>query len=135
MSESGGGRDTGPAGGESTPPSAPRSSARSSQPERGAAVGLAEPQEPTSTETIEHEGDRLFKTPEKMERAEKIAVLESIAKGFEVLKMSAQMKTVLWAKHVGNNGYMDPDQASLDALNALLGELRALHRAAESRKR
>jgi hypothetical protein len=30
---------------------------------------------------------------------------------------------------------MDPDTVTLDALNALLGELRSLHRAAEARKR
>lgn len=69
------------------------------------------------------------------EREEKIAVLESIAKGYGMLKMSPQMQQVLWKKHTASEVFMDPDSCTLDALNALLGELRALHRAAESRKR
>ena len=91
-------------------------------------------------ETIEQEGDRLFQTPEEQEREEKIAVLESIAKGFGMLKMSPDMRLVLWKKHTNHPVFyeaaaFDPDAITLDALNALLGELRALHRAAESRKR
>jgi len=88
-----------------------------------------------AVETIEEQGDRLFKTPGEEERAEKIAVLEKIAKGYDALKMSPQMQAVLWKKHTASTVPMDPDTTSLDALNALLDELRALHRASESRKR
>jgi hypothetical protein len=74
------------------------------------------------------------------EREEKIAVLESIAKGYGMLKMSEQMQRVLYKKHTGGAPFYtdadaDPDQVTLDALVALRDELRALHRAAESRKR
>ena len=69
------------------------------------------------------------------ERDEKIAVLESIAKGYGFLKMSPQMQVVLWKKHTGGDVFMDPDAVTLDALNALLGELRALHAAKVSRER
>jgi hypothetical protein len=73
--------------------------------------------------------------PSDLEREEKIAVLDSIAKGYGMLKMSLQMQLVLWKKHTASEVFLDPDSCTLDALNALLGELRALHRAAESRKR
>lgn len=69
------------------------------------------------------------------ERDEKIAVLESIAKGYGFLKTSPQMQVVLWKKHTGGDVFMDPDSVTLDALNALLGELRALHAAKVSRER
>lgn len=87
------------------------------------------------TETVEEEGARLFKTPEEEERAEKIAVMESVAKGFQALKLSANEQTAKWLKHSGGQGpAMDPDTISLDALNLLLAELRTLHAAAKSRE-
>lgn len=88
------------------------------------------------TETIEEEADRLFKTPEEEERAEKLAVLESVAKGFSLLKLEANEQKAVWLKHSGGMGpVLDPDAISLDALNALHGELQTRYKAQKSREK
>jgi len=70
------------------------------------------------------------------ERAEKVAVLESVAKGFDALKLTPDEQKAKWLKHSGGQGpVLDPDAITLDALNALLGELQTLYRAAKSREK
>jgi hypothetical protein len=82
----------------------------------------------------ETEGERLFPTPADEERAEKIAVLERVAKGCQTLGLSADETKAKWLKHSGGVGpVMDPDAIGLDALNALLDELLALASAQRSR--
>jgi len=100
-------------------------------------LGVAGPHDNLAiTETVEEEGDRLFKTPEEEERAEKVAVLESVAKGFGALKLTADEQKAKWLKHSGGQGpVLDPEAITLDALNALLGELQTLYRAAKSREK
>lgn len=88
-----------------------------------------------AAETVEQEGDRLFKTPEEEEREEKLALLESVAKGFQACKLAPKEQEAKWLKHSGGQGpVMDPDSIGLDALHLLLDELRALHAAQKSRK-
>ncbi len=85
-------------------------------------------------ETVDEQGDRLFRTPEEIEHDEKVALLEPVAKGFQLLGLSSAEQEAKWMKHAGGQGpVLDPDSIGLDALRALLEELRTLHRSAQSR--
>jgi hypothetical protein len=93
------------------------------------------PPAPEPVMDLDAEAADLFKTPAEEEREEKLAVMESVAKGFQALKLMPKEQEAKWLKHSGGQGpVMDPDSISLDALNLLLGELRTLHAAKASRK-
>lgn len=87
-------------------------------------------------ETTDEQAARLFKTPAEEERDEKLAVVEAIGKGFDMLGLSAVERTAKCFKHSGNQCETpDPDVMSLEALIALRDELQTLWRSRKSRER
>jgi len=97
-------------------------------------VPMADEPPLTEPETVDQEGDRLFPMPEEEERAEKVAVMETVAEGCRALKYTVGEVKAKWLKHSGGMGpVMDPEGITLDALNALKAEIETLVRAQQSR--
>jgi len=71
---------------------------------------------------------------EPAELEEKQFVLGRVQGGFDKLQLSPPERQAKWNKHTGGTVPFLSLQASLESLNGLLDELKALHRSRESRK-
>jgi hypothetical protein len=98
-----------------------------------------------ATGTLEQQADALF-PPEarpdeesptfaEAEAREKAAVLKAIKAGWPRLQMTEAEQVAKWNKHTGGQWAFMAPEASLDGLNALLDELRALYAAQKSREK
>lgn len=123
--QSDGGRDTGPAVGENTPPPTPHATARSTQPERGAGRGFAEPQEPTSTETIEAKADSLFNTDPAVPVTitSRDVLLGKISACQDMQKAKGVDRASAWKRYVGD---YDEKSAPIPKLQAFLAQLQSV---------